>query len=297
MSWLKFILDKPTIPEGVEPQEQQSTTGVYYDTEWSNGKAAKVVRLFSVWGFMKPAIGLYGSPKVIGADRLDEIDGPVVFASNHHSHADTTLLLATIPAHLRRDLAIAAGADYFFGNRITSLLSTLFLGAIPIERTRLSKLSIENTESALKAGRSLLIFPEGGRSNDGWNGEHQPGAAFVAKRMGVPIVPIYIDGTGTVLPKGSNWPTRAKCAVVFGEPITIADSENPRSIAKVVERRVAELANEFSVGWWEAKKQSYRDQTPSAKGPEAGAWRRRWALGPKPSEKRHSPSQRRWPKV
>lgn len=297
MKWLRFILDKPTTPEGVEVREPQPKTGVYYDTEWSNRDAAKAVRLLSVWGFMKPAIGLYGSPKVIGADRLDKVKGPVVFVSNHHSHADTTLLLATIPGHLRRDLAIAAGADYFFGNRVTSLLSTLFLGAIPIERKRLSKLSIENTTTALEVGRSLLIFPEGGRSHDGWNGEHQPGAAFVAKRMGVPIVPIYIDGTGTVLPKGKVWPTQAQCAVVFGDPITITEEQDPRTVAKTVEARVAELANEFSVGWWEAKKQSYQNRTPSTKGPEAGAWRRRWALGPKPSQRRHSPSQRTWPKV
>ena len=297
MRWLKFIVDPPSTPQGVERKEQESKVGVRYDTEWSNRPAARMVRRVGVWTFMKPAIGLYGSPKVIGADRLTDVNGPVVFAANHHSHADTTLLLATIPAHLRRDLAIAAGADYFFGNRVTSLLSTLFLGAIPIERKKLSKLSIQHSESALANGRSLLIFPEGGRSNDGWSGTHQPGASFVAKRAKVPIVPVYIDGTGTVLPKGKNWPTKAKCAVVFGEPMDIPAEAHPREFAKVVEGKVAELANEFSLGWWEAKKQSYRNETAELSGPQAGAWRRRWALGPKPSSKRRSPSPKRWPKI
>ena len=96
------------------------------------------------------------------------------------------------------------------------------------------------------------------------------------------MVPIYLDGTGSILPKGKNWPKRARCAVVFGHPMTIDEAENPRDFAKKVEQRVAELADEFGSGWWQARKNAYRNATPEPTGPEAGAWRRRWALGPKP---------------
>ena len=120
LSWLRFITDPPPTPQGVAKQEDPPTTGVYYDTEWAQRPTARFVRKIGVWGFMKPAIKLYGSPKVIGADRLADVDGPVVFAANHHSHADTTLLLATTPGHLREELVIAAGADYFFPNRVSA---------------------------------------------------------------------------------------------------------------------------------------------------------------------------------
>ena len=297
MNWLRFITQPPATPRGVEKPDRTPTTGVYYDTDWAHRPLARFVRRVGVWGFFKPAIALYGSPRVIGVDRLTDLEAPVIFAANHHSHADTSLLLATMPSHLREDLAIAAGADYFFPNRIAATLSALFIGAIPIERKKLSKLSIENSLRALRDGRNLLIFPEGGRSPDGWSQKHRPGAAFLAKQSGAPVVPVYLDGTGTVLPKGKNWPTRARCAVVFGEPMGMADGEDARAFALRVETCINELADEFASGWWQARKNAYRRATPGTDGPDAGAWRRRWALGPKPGQRRSQPSTRAWPDI
>ncbi|NNE96608.1 MAG: 1-acyl-sn-glycerol-3-phosphate acyltransferase, partial [Acidimicrobiales bacterium] len=155
-----------------------------------------------------------------------------------------------------------------------------------------SKLSIENAIEAIDAENSLLIYPEGGRSPDGWSRTHRPGAAFVAKKTGVPVVPTYIDGTGTILPKGKNWPSRARCAVVFGSPMQSDESEDARSFAKRIEARVSELAEEFSSGWWEARKKAYAGAVKDLAGPEVGAWRRRWALGPKPGAETEKSS---WP--
>ncbi|MGF1599713.1 MAG: lysophospholipid acyltransferase family protein [Acidimicrobiales bacterium] len=295
MGWLRFITEAPTTPAGVDRQERRPSTGVYYDTEWAQTPTARLVRTLGVWGFMKPAIALYGSPKIIGADRLADVEGPVVFAANHHSHADTTLLLATIPSHLRHDLVIAAGADYFFPNRFAAAVSALFIGAIPIERNRLSKLSVANTLAAVEKGRNLLIFPEGGRSPDGWGRKHRPGAAFVSKRTGAPVVPVYIEGTGRILPKGKNWPTRSPCAVMFGPPVSITEGEDVRHFALRIEQRIGQLADEFDRGWWESRRRAHRGTTTDMSGPEGGAWRRRWALGPKQSERRPPAGEQLWP--
>ena len=68
--------------------------------------------------------------------------------------------------------------------------------------------------------------------------------------------------------------------------------------AKKIEKRVAELADEFGSGWWQARRNAYRNATPEPTGPEAGAWRRRWALGPKPGQRRSSSTDaRRWPEL
>ena len=284
-------------PGGVEKRREPPSTGVYYNTEWAQRPLARFVRKVGVWGFFKPAIALYGSPRVIGTDRLDEVEAPIIFVANHHSHADTSLLLATLPGRLREDLSIAAGADYFFPNKLTGALSALFIGAIPIERKKLSKLSIQNTLEALTEGRNLLIFPEGGRSPDGWSGKHRPGAAFLAKQSNAPVVPVYLDGTGTVLPKGKNWPTKARCAVVFGNPMRMAEGEDAKQFAARVEQRISELADEFATGWWQARRNAYRKATPDIGGPQAGAWRRRWALGPKPGQRRQSPTKKSWPNL
>lgn len=295
--WLRFITETPTTPGGVVKAARKPTTGVYYNTEWAQTPTARFVRKVGVLGFMKPAIAIYGSPKVVGADRLTDIKSPVVFAANHHSHADTTLLLATIPSHLREDLVIAAGADYFFPNKFAAAVSALFIGAIPIERHRLSKLSIANTMKAVEKGRNLLIFPEGGRSPDGWGRKHRPGAAFLSKRTDAPVVPVYIEGTGRILPKGKNWPTRSPCAVVFGRPLRIEPDEDVRDFASRIQQRINELADEFGQGWWESRKKAHRGETSDITGPEVGAWRRRWALGPKPGDRRAPAGEKRWPSL
>ncbi len=297
MNWLRFLIDPPSKPKGVDKRIEHPSTGVYYDTKWSRRPAAKLVRRMGVWGLMKPAISLYGSPRVVGRDRLKTVKGPVVFVANHHSHADTTLVLATLPPHLRRDLSVAAGADYFFPNKYTAAISALFIGAVPIERQRLSKLSITNTVQTIEDGNSLLIYPEGGRSPDGWSKQHRPGAAFVSKLAGVPIVPIYLEGTGNILPKGKNWPRRSRCAVVYGAPMRLKDGEDVREFAQRIQRRVNELADEFSSGWWQAKRKAHAGTTPDLNGPQVGGWRRRWALGPKPGQKRNSPAKKTWPNV
>jgi 1-acyl-sn-glycerol-3-phosphate acyltransferase len=297
MNWLRFIAEPPATPRGIEKREKVPTTGVHYDTRWARTPLAKAVREVGVYGFMKPAVKLYGSPRVIGVDRLDKVDGPVLFAANHHSHADTSLLLATIPTAFRRKLSIVAAADYFFPNQLAATASALFLGAIPIERQKLSKLSIANALEAIASGHSLLVFPEGGRSPDGWSQRHRPGAAFVAKRSGVPVIPVYLDGTGSLLPKGQNWPKRARCAVVFGDPLRLEADEDARAFAARIEARINELADEFASGWWQARRKAHANTTPILNGPEVGAWRRRWALGPKPGQKSVASSSKRWPRL
>ena len=221
--------------------------GINYDTSWAKSWWARGLRSIGVWGFMKPSIGVYGTPKVLGADKLTKTNGPVVFVANHHSHSDTTILLATIPAKFRSRLSIAAGADYFFPNRFGSMLSALFIGAIPIDREKVSKLSISNAKKALESGDNLLIFPSGSRSPEGELTNHKPGAAFIAQKARVPIVPIYISGTGKVLPKGKNWPTKAQCHVVFGDPILPTRHDDPRQLAKEAQASIERLAQSLSV--------------------------------------------------
>ncbi len=300
MGWrdtLNFVVETPRTPTGVEPRTEQPTTGVHYDTDWAQTPAARTVREAAVWGFMKPAVALYAPTRVMGADRLDDIDGPVVFAANHNSHADTTLLLAAIPTKLRRRLVVAAGADYFFPNRVASAASALFIGAFPIERSKLSRMSIQHVLDALGDDKNVLIYPEGSRSPDGFGTEHRPGAAFVARRAGVPIVPIYLHGTGEVLPKGRSWPSRHRTTVVFGRPMSVAEGEDARGFADRIQRRIDELADEFESGWWSARQRAAAGQTPRLTGPETGSWRRRWARDAdrRTAEARRRGDVKRWP--
>ena len=140
----------------------------------------------------------------------------MIFAANHHSHLDTPLVLTSLPEVWRHKMFVAAAADYFFRNQVTGAVSALILNAIPIERTRVNRRSADDAAALIEDGWSMLIFPEGGRSPDGWGQPFRGGAAYLSLRCGVPVIPIYIDGTGRILGKGMRFPKASRTVITFG---------------------------------------------------------------------------------
>ena len=244
---------------------------------------------------VRPVVTLLARPVRVGQDRLDGLDGPLIFAANHHSHVDTPLLVTSIPDPWRRDLVVGAAADYFFGTRLTGALSALAIGAIPIERAKVGRKSSDLAASLIDDGWSFMIFPEGGRSPDGWGQPFRAGAAYLSIKCDVPVVPVHLKGTGRILRKGKSRPTPSRTKVTFGVPLKPHEGESSRRFGERIEQAVSELADEASTDWWQARQRAHAGETPSLYGPEASSWRRVWSLGDqRPSARR---AQRRWPEL
>jgi 1-acyl-sn-glycerol-3-phosphate acyltransferase len=290
---MPFPYRAPTIPRGVEPPPERRRTGSDFPTEWARRYPTRLTRLVLLEVVMRPVITGLAPPERRGLDHLDGLDGPLIFAANHHSHVDTPLMLTSIPEPWRHRTFVGAAADYFFGNRLTGTLSALALNAVPIERTKISRDSADRAADLIDDGWSLVIFPEGGRSPDGWGQEFRGGAAYLALRCGVPIVPVHLAGTGRVLAKGDKRPTRAATTVTFGRPIVPSEADDTRRLAAKLEQAVAELADEATTDWWQARRRAASGETPSLTGPAAAGWRRAWALGERDPKRRRS--RRRWP--
>jgi len=290
------VLRTPPVPGGVEPLPVESKVGANYDTEWARSYPARAARVLLVEGVVRPAMDMLATPTIKGLDRLEDLDGqPVVFAANHHSHVDTPLLLSVVPEPWRHHLFIGAAADYFFGNRVTSTLSALVIGAIPIERTKVTRGSADQAAELIDDGWSMLIFPEGGRSPDGWGQAFRGGAAYLSLRCGVPVVPVHVEGTGQVLRKGKKVPRPTPTTVTFGRPLVPREGEDSRRLAARIETAVAELADEAASDWWQARRRAAVGTTPSLQGPDVGAWRRAWALGDRRGGRRRP--ARSWPEL
>ena len=97
-------------------------------------------------------------------------------------------------------------------------------------------------------------------------------------RGGYPIVPIHIAGTDRVLPKGARRPSRGPIDVTFGSPLWPQEGESSHRLSDRIEDAVATLADERSTDWWTARRRAAAGRTPVLTGPDAGAWRRSWAL-------------------
>lgn len=262
-------------PRGVEPLPGPDL-GDSYDPEWARSTWARWSRIATQETLGRAVIGTLCMPEVRNRDRLEELEGAAVFVANHHSHLDTGLVLSCLPRPWRHEVVVAAAADYFFDTRAKAALAAWAWGAVPMERQRISRRSALRAAALIEEGWSLLIFPEGGRSPDGWGQGHKGGAAYLAVRCGAPVVPIHIDGTDRVLPKGRGRPAPQRVTVSFGSPLTAGDLD-ARRFSTRIEEALEQLADESTSDWYSSRLRAGRGATPSLRGPDIDTWRRDWS--------------------
>ncbi|MFZ9425905.1 MAG: lysophospholipid acyltransferase family protein [Ilumatobacteraceae bacterium] len=295
----------PTVPMGVEVPEEAPTLGADYDTDWARGSVASAVRRGLIEGPVRMMVKGIASPTVFGTDRLSDLarlddPPPLIFTPNHHSHLDTAVMAVAVPEPWRSKLVVAAAADYFFDKRWKATMAALALNAIPIDREVTGRKSSDMIRALVDDGWSLVIYPEGGRSPDGWGQDFKGGAAYLSARTGAAVVPVFIDGTGSIFGKGMKRPKRGTTKVVFGRPMRADESENTRRFSARIEHAVTTLGDESLTDFWSSRQRSARQQSPKLTGPEYTGWRRQWAL----SERRslgdagvRRRQKRRWPNL
>ena len=227
-----------------------------------------------------------------GLDRIEALEAPAIFAANHTSHVDTPLVLTSLPDRFRHRTAVAAGADYFFDRQWKGAVWALTINAIPVERVRVSPQSTKMAVSLIEKGWSLVIFPEGGRSPDGWGQSHRAGAAYLAVRTGRPVVPVHLAGTRRILKKGAKGVHPSETEVTFGRPLYAAEGESAHDFALRIERQIAVLADERTSGLWASRLRAAAGATPALTGPPVTGWRRAWALE---ENRRRTGERKPWP--
>ncbi|WP_420453407.1 lysophospholipid acyltransferase family protein [Ilumatobacter sp.] len=281
-----FPYRPPTVPRSVVVPRRPNRLGDAYDTEWARRPLARAVRAAIVDGPMRAAVRVVASPTVHGGDRLadllrrDDVP-PVIFAPNHHSHIDTGVMIRSIPAAWRGELVVAAAADYFFDATWKAALSALALNAIPIDRDAASRATFDRLRDMITDGASLIIYPEGGRSPDGWGQDFKGGAAYLSARTGAPVIPVFIDGTGEIFGKGASKLSPGRTSVRFGTPLTADDGESTRRFNERIESAVTRLGDETLTDFWTASRRAARGTSPRLSGSVDGGWRRQWSLGEK----------------
>jgi 1-acyl-sn-glycerol-3-phosphate acyltransferase len=289
-----FPYAAPDWPESIPRPEPERTLGVDYDTEWSRRYGVRLARAMVLDNVARPIVRLVADPLVRGQDALCDLPSPVIFAANHSSHADTPLLLSCLPLRFRHRTVVVGAADYFFDRKWKAAMWSFLLAVIPIERTRVNRRSAELAADLLIDGWNLVIFPEGGRSPDGWGQTYTGGAAYLAMRTGVPVVPVHLEGTRRILPKGRTRLQRTATTITFGLPLRSRPEENARRFSARIEAAVATLADETSSDWWTARRRAAAGATPPLQGPPVGAWRRSWALD---ADEHPTPTVDRWPRI
>ncbi|HET7465159.1 MAG TPA: lysophospholipid acyltransferase family protein [Candidatus Dormibacteraeota bacterium] len=224
------------------------------DLGWARQEPVRSIRYLIQHGLLLPFTEAMSHPKVEGREWVKELDRPVIFAANHSSHADTSLILHALTDTARDRTVVAAAADYWFKRPLMGNIVSLFLNTFPFSRTGGAQAQLHASSTLLKSGWNLVLFPEGSRSPDGRIHEFKPGVGHLANETGTPVVPVHIRGAQRIMPKGQKLPLPARARVRIGRPMSPKDGEGSREFTRRVEKAVRTMGetprNEELQGSW-----------------------------------------------
>ena len=191
------------------------------------------------WMVLFPPLWALTRPRIYGSEQFTG-NGPYIFAANHSSPLDTPLLMAALPLHLRLRLRAAAAADYFFTSWWKGTLIKLLCNAFSFERRGF--VGLHSARQLLKEGYSVLLFPEGTRSKDGQLQPFKCGIGRLALATHVSVVPVWIEGAYTAMPKGARLAHRHQVEIRFGAPLQFAQGLDQARVVSAIEQHVRALA-------------------------------------------------------
>ena len=157
--------------------------------------------------------------KVIGKENIPR-KGGFILASNHMSNLDPVLLGCFCYRRINFMAKQELFRNKFFGWLIRQL------AAFPVKRGTADLGAIRELLKRVKGGQGCVIFPEGSRQPEGKLGKAHEGIGFLASKLGVPVLPALITGSGTALPPGASKLNRVPITIKFGKLINI-DSKMP----------------------------------------------------------------------
>jgi 1-acyl-sn-glycerol-3-phosphate acyltransferase len=158
---------------------------------------------------------LAGLFKAVGVENIPHT-GPLLICPNHSATLDPPLVPAFVP---RGDTWSMAKSEFFRNPFIAFIYRSYH--SFPVVRHTADRAALKRTFDLLKAGHSVIIYPEGTRVESGLLAQPEPGAGFIAQKAGCPVLPVGLTGTRECLPKGARWPRRTQVTITFGKPFVI----------------------------------------------------------------------------
>ena len=222
---------------------------------WNRSWPARVMRRVSLPTWILPLARAFAWITVEGLEHLRDLEGPVIFASNHQSHMDTPVIMNALPARWRYTLAPAMAKEFFkahffpdqftqrerMTNSLNYFLAALFFNAFPLpQREAGARQTLRYIGEVLADGFSVLIFPEGRRAETGAIERFRPGIGMIAARLNVPVVPVRLDNVDRVLHPSWRMAKPGPVRVAFGAPLRLS-GDDYEALARQVETAVRGL--------------------------------------------------------
>lgn len=188
----------------------------------------------AIW-FCRTWLFVFFRLRILGREHVP-VRGGFILASNHLSNLDPIAVSCSCPRQVHFMAKEELFRHRFFGGLIRRL------NAFPVRRGKADLGAIKEAVRRVNRGGGLLLFIEGTRQPEGRLGAPQEGVGFLAAKLQVPVVPVFVQGTGRALPPGAGKVNFVPVTVRFGRPRHVDKSMPHREIAALIMDDIRELA-------------------------------------------------------
>ncbi len=222
---------------------------------WPWSTPIRSLRVLFVEAVMRPLVWFLAAPRVV-LDAGDVPDGPLLLIANHVTAYDGALVLYALPQRLRRRVAIAMSGEMLMDFRkarrqgsfllnlvapVEYLLITALFNVFPLPRSSGFRRSFSHAGEAMDRGYSVLIFPEGHRSETGAMQPFRSGIGLLAAQSHVPVLPVRLRGLGELKQQRRGWFRSGELEIHVGRIVPFLESAEPGQITHLLEQAVRDL--------------------------------------------------------
>ncbi|HZE81078.1 MAG TPA: AMP-binding protein [Candidatus Polarisedimenticolia bacterium] len=228
----------------------------YPYSRWPQSWLVRWIRVLVYHCITLPYILVMARPRIIGRERLKDFHGPALIISNHVAQIDIGFLMAALPMHLCNRLGVAMQGeklrsmryppkDWVFVKRwweqLQYALIAAFFNVFSLPQRSKYRESFRFAGELADRGYSVVIFPEGRRTETGEMSPFRSGIGLLATQLNLPIIPMRIDGLFPFKIAKKHYAPPHAVQVRIGDPVRFEPTADPEEIARELQRIVAGL--------------------------------------------------------
>jgi long-chain acyl-CoA synthetase len=230
-----------------EPQRAQQRG--YRYPRWAQYWPVRWIRNFFYYLLSLPATLIMAHPKIVGRENLKGIDGPVLITCNHVTYIDVGFVLIAMPRRIRHKLAVGMLGERLWGmwrppasmnmfarwwQQAGYYLVVALFNVFPLPQQSGVRESFAFAGESVDRGYSIVVFPEGRRTEDGKPSPFRSGVGMLAQKLGIPVVPLRIDGLFDLKMAGRKIARKGELRVAIGKPLRF----DPQTPAEEITRQL-----------------------------------------------------------
>ncbi len=232
-----------------KPQRAQQSG--YRYPRWAQRWPITWVRNFVYYFLTLPATLIMAHPKIVGAQNLERVDGPILITCNHVTYIDLGFVLIAMPPRIRQKLAVGMLGERLWGmwrppasmnmfarwwQQAGYYLAVALFNVFPLPQQSGVRESFAFAGESVDRGYSVVVFPEGRRTQDGEPSPFRSGVGMLAQKLDIPVVPLRIDGLYDMKLSGRKIARSDELKVLIGKPLRFSPDMPAEEITRRLER-------------------------------------------------------------